>query len=284
MIKDTTPEKKAARLLELHHSPKPIVLINAWDVCSARIVVDAGFSAIATTSAGIANALGYPDGQKIPWKAMLQIIADIASAVDVPVTADIESGFSPDGNSLDRSITEVIKAGAVGVNLEDLMPGERHGALFSVADQVQRIKIARAAGEKLGVHLVINARTDAFWQTGAEPPVALANTLERGRAYLDAGADCIFIPGMRDPQKIRTVVGAWKAPVNILAGPGVPSLQELAKLGVKRVSYGSGPMRAAMGALRKIAQEALSAGTYSAMTELAIPYDDINGLFEKKGS
>ena len=201
------------------------------------------------------------------------------------MTADIESGFSDDEQTLGQAITDVIKAGAVGVNLEDLVPsGERHASLFSVADQVQRIKTARAAGEKLGIHLVINARTDAFWQTGAEPSAAMNNTLERGRAYLDAGADCIFIPACATRKRYRLVVEAWKAPVNILAGPGVPSIGELGKLGVKRVSFGSGPMRAAMGALRKITQEALASGTYAAMAELAIPYEDINGLFEKKGS
>jgi 2-methylisocitrate lyase-like PEP mutase family enzyme len=282
--KNMSLEKKAAQLLKLHHAAAPVVLVNAWDVASARIVEEAGFPALATTSAGVANALGYPDGQKVPWDEMVRRIAEIASAVRAPVTADIESGFSDDEQALGRAITDVIKAGAVGVNLEDLVPsGDRHGSLFSVADQVQRIKTARAAGEKLGIHLVINARTDAFWQTGAEPAAALNNTLERGRAYLDAGADCIFIPGMRDPKKIQMVVEAWKAPVNILAGPGVPSLGELGKLGVKRVSFGSGPMRAAMGALRRIAQEALASGTYAAMGDLAIPYEDINGLFEKKG-
>jgi len=276
-------KEKAARLRELHHAATPVVLVNAWDVCSARILEESGFPAMATTSAGVANALGYPDGQKVPWEKMLQAIAGIAAAVQTSVTADIESGFSADAQALEKAITGVIKAGAVGVNLEDLIPGDdRHGSLFSIADQVHRIKTARAAGEKLGIHLVINARTDAFWQTGAEPSSAMANTLERGRAYLDAGADCIFIPGMRDPEKIQTVVEAWKAPINILAGPGVPSIVELGKLGVKRVSFGSGPMRAAMGALRKIAQEALASGTYSAMAELAIAYDDINGLFEKK--
>ena len=112
----------------------------------------------------------------------------------------------------------------------------------------------------------------------------MANTLERGRAYLDAGADCIFIPGMRDPKKIQTAVEAWKAPVNILAGPSVPSIPELTKLGVKRVSFGSGPMRAAMGTLRKIIQEALTSGTYGTMAELAVPYQDLNGLFEKQGT
>lgn len=283
--KSMSSEKKASMLLELHHAAVPVVLVNAWDAASARIVEEAGFPAIASTSAGVANALGYPDGQKVPWDEMLDRIAEIASAVQAPVTADIESGFSDDEQALGRAITDVIKAGAVGVNLEDLVPsGDRHGSLFSVADQVKRIKAARAAGEKLGIHLVINARTDAFWQTGAEPSAAMTNTLERGRAYLDAGADCIFIPGMRDPKKIQMVVDAWKAPVNILAGPGVPSLAELGRLGVKRVSFGSGPMRAAMGALRKIAQEALASGTYAAMSELAIPYEDINGLFEEKGS
>lgn len=275
-------EEKAVQLLKLHHAATPVVLVNAWDVASARIIEEAGFPAIATTSAGVANALGYPDGQKIPWAEMLHAVGSIASRVQLPVTADIESGFSADVQTLERAITDVIKAGAVGVNLEDLVPnGERHVTLFSVADQVQRIKIARAAGEKLGIHLVINARTDAFWQAGAEPSAAMANTLERGHAYLGAGADCIFVPGMRDPKKIQAVVEAWKAPVNILAGPGVPSISELGKLGVKRVSFGSGPMRAAMGALRKITQEALASGTYSAMAELAIAYEDINGLFEK---
>lgn len=281
-LNEMTLSEKATRLLELHHAATPVVLVNAWDAGSARIVENAEFPALATTSAGVANAQGYPDGQKIPWAEMLQVIASVAKAVEIPVTADIESGFSPDPQALDRAITEVVKAGAVGVNLEDLMPGERHGALFSLGDQIKRIKTARAAGEMLGIHLVINARTDAFWQVGAEPAAAMANTLERGKAYLEAGADCIFIPGMRDPKKIQTVVEAWKAPVNILAGPGVPSLAELGKLGVKRVSFGSGPMRAAMGALRKVAQEALAAGTYSTMAELAIPYDDINGLFEKQ--
>jgi 2-methylisocitrate lyase-like PEP mutase family enzyme len=276
-------KEKAARLLELHHGATPVVLVNAWDVCSARIVEESGFPAIATTSAGVANALGYPDGQKVRWEMMLQAIASITSAVQAPVTADIESGFAADALTLEKTITGVIKASAVGVNLEDLIPGnDDHASLFSIADQVHRIRTARAAGEKLGIHLVINARTDAFWQTGVEPSVAMANTLERGRAYLDAGADCIFIPGMRDPEKIQTVVEAWKAPINILAGPGVPSITELGKMGVKRVSFGSGPMRAAMGVLRKIAQEALAPGTYSAMADMAIPYDDINSLFVKK--
>jgi 2-methylisocitrate lyase-like PEP mutase family enzyme len=129
---------------------------------------------------------------------------------------------------------------------------------------------------------VINARTDAYWQKGAAPEAVLSNTLERGLAYLEAGADCIFVPGLKDPAHIRSLVQTWNSPLNILAGPQVPPVPELAKLGVKRVSFGSGPMRAAMGLLRKIGHEVRAAGTYSAMTELAVPYDELNALFPKR--
>jgi 2-methylisocitrate lyase-like PEP mutase family enzyme len=258
----------------------------------------------------------------------------------VPVTADIESGFAADAKALETSITQIIQAGAVGVNLEDVMPESagsknadrktagpqsadlqnadrqnadlkkndlqkndlkktdlqkndtsiRHGSpLFPLPEQVERIQAARRAATAAGIHLVINARTDAYWQAGVAPEEALRHTLERGKAYLQAGADCIFVPGLRNPEYIKTVIDHWRAvgqeaphleaPVNILAGPGVPSIPELAKLGVKRVSYGSGPHRAAMGLLRRMADEANTSGTYKALTEGAVPYEEINGLF-----
>jgi 2-methylisocitrate lyase-like PEP mutase family enzyme len=276
--------EKASRLLELHHGNEPLVLINAWDTASAAVVEQMGFPAVATTSAGVANALGYADGQQAPWPEIVQAIRKIAQAVRVPVTADIESGFAGDTRQLQMSIEQVIEAGAVGINLEDLQPGSRQGALFAIDEQVARIRAVRQHSDKLNVGLVINARTDAYWQKGTPPDVALSNTLERGRAYLDAGADCIFIPGLRDAGQIRTLVEAWKSPVNILAGAGVPSIPELGNLGVRRVSFGSGPMRAAMGLLRKIGFEARTEGTYSAMMEMAVPYEELNALFVKQES
>lgn len=269
---------EANRLLELHHGSQLLVLVNAWDAASAAIVEHMGFPAVATTSAGIANALGYADGQNVPWAEMVQAIGKITRAVQVPVTADIESGFASDEEGLQRSIQQVIEAGAVGVNLEDVQPGGRQESLFSLEEQVTRIRAVRSTAEKLKVHLVINARTDAFWFKGQDPDKAMQNTLERGKAYLEAGADCIFVPGLRDATKIQAVVDHWKAPVNILAGPGVPPIPDLARLGVKRLSFGSGPMRAAMGLLRRICDEAKSAGTYGLMGELAVPYDELNGL------
>lgn len=330
--------EKAARLLELHHASQPLVLINAWDAASAAMVEHCGLPAVATSSAAMANALGFPDGQYLPWTQMLDAVARVCRAVKVPVTADIESGFAPNVTALETSIKQIIDAGAVGVNLEDVMSANpahqsgdpknadrknsgaanaepiRHGSpLFPLPEQIARIQAARRAAHAAGIHLVINARTDAYWQAGIEPAEAMRNTLERGKAYLQAGADCIFIPGLRNPEHIKTVIDHLSAdlntanltdadlpsndlrtkdlravhqdsvhrvaPVNILAGPGVPSIPELAKLGVKRVSYGSGPHRAAMGLLRRIASEAKSTGTFQALTEDAVPYEEINGLF-----
>jgi 2-methylisocitrate lyase-like PEP mutase family enzyme len=320
-----TLAQKASRLLELHHGSQPLILINAWDAASAAMIEHCGFPAIATSSAALANALGFPDGQYLPWPQMLDAVARVCRAVKVPVTADIESGFAANVTALETSITQIIQAGAVGVNLEDVMPANpahqiagpentdaknaeplRHGSpLFPLPEQIARIQAARRAAHAAGIHLVINARTDAYWQAGVSPAEAIRGTLERGKAYLQAGADCIFVPGLRDPDHIKTVIDHLSAglrtadlpapdrrtndlqavhrvaPVNILAGPGVPSIPELAKLGVKRVSYGSGPHRAAMGLLRRMADEARTSGTFKALTEGAVPYEEINGLFQK---
>ncbi|MGC2743706.1 MAG: isocitrate lyase/phosphoenolpyruvate mutase family protein [Candidatus Angelobacter sp.] len=302
-----TPAQKAARLLELHHASQPLVLINAWDAASAAMVEHCGLPAIATSSAAMANALGFPDGQYLPWAEMLEAVARICRAVKTPVTADIESGFAADVTALEASITQIIQAGAVGVNLEDVMPAQadaniRHGnPLFPLPEQIARIQAARRAAQAAGIHLVINARTDAYWQAGVESAEAMRNTLERGKAYLQAGADCIFIPGLRNPDHIKTVIDHLRSvhlgddhirddhirderqgpAINILAGAGVPSIPELAKLGVKRVSYGSGPHRATMGLLRRIADEARTSGTFKSLTEGAVPYEEINGLMGK---
>lgn len=276
------PQKqKAARLLELHHGKDPLVLVNVWDAASACIVAHCGFPAIATSSAAVANALGRADGQHVPWAEMTDAIRRIALAVDVPVTADIESGFASSVQELEWNIEQVIEAGAVGINLEDVIPGQRQGELYPLPEQIARIQKVRSLSEKLKIHLVINARTDAYWQAGIAPETALANTVERGRAYLQAGADCVFVPGLKDAKHIGAVVEALRAPVNVLAVAGTLPIAELAGLGVKRVSTGSGSMRAAMGALRRIAEEVRTLGTYKGMLEQAVPYAEMNGFFEK---
>lgn len=277
-----TQAEKAQRLLELHHGETPLVLVNVWDAASACIVEQAGFPAIATSSAALANSLGCPDGQKLQWHEMLGAIRRISSSVRVPVTADIEAGFSSSVQQLSAAIDDVIAAGAVGVNLEDALPGHGdRGPLYNLADQVARIQAARRAGDKRGIHLVINARTDAYWQDGVPAEDAMRNTLERGKAYLKVGADCIFIPGLRNEEQIHSVVQEFNSPINILASAGAPSIPELQKLGVKRISMGSGPMRAAMGLLRRIAREAQTSGTYNSLLDGAVPYPEMNALFNR---
>jgi 2-methylisocitrate lyase-like PEP mutase family enzyme len=276
-----TQAQKALRLLELHRTEDPLILINAWDAASARIVEHAGFPAIASGSAGVAFALGCADGQHVPWREMVAAIRRIADTVQVPVSADIEAGFAADLSQFESVIEQVIGAGAVGVNLEDALPDQgEQGPLYPLPEQIARLQAARKTGEKLGVHLVINARTDAYWQKGVERDQALHDAVERGKAYLQAGADCIFIPGLRDAKNIRAVVEQLRAPVNILATAGAPSIQELKDLGVKRISMGSGPMRATMGLLRRIAEEAQTSKTYKAMLEGAVPYPEMNGMFK----
>jgi 2-methylisocitrate lyase-like PEP mutase family enzyme len=274
--------QKASRLLELHHAEAPLVLINVWDAASACIVEQASFPAIATSSAAVANALGHADGQHVPWPVMTGAIRTIVEAVRVPVTADIEAGFSSSLQELDRAVEQVIDAGAAGINLEDALPGyEDRGPLYPAPEQVERIRTVRNTCERMKTRLVLNARTDAYWEKGRHDEDALHNTLERGHAYLEAGADCIFVPGLKKPEHIHAVVSEWKAPVNILAGPGVPSIPELAGLGVRRISKGSGPMRATMGLLRRIAEETTRAGTYNALINGAVSYAEMNALFKR---
>lgn len=275
-----TQAQKATRLLELHRGEEPLVLVNVWDAASACIVEQAGFPAIASSSAAVANTLGAPDGQKLAWPEMVGAIRRIAGAVKIPVTADVEAGFSSSLQDLENSIADVIAAGGVGVNLEDLLPDRgEFGPLYPLEEQLVRIKTTRSAGDKKGIHIVINARTDAYWQKEPGREEALRNTLERGKAYLQAGADCVFVPGLKDPAHIAAVVRELNAPINILAATGAPSIPELKQLGVKRISMGSGPMRAAMGLLRRIAQEARATGTYKSLLDGAVPYPEMNALF-----
>ncbi len=276
----TTLAEKASGLLDLHRAAEPLILINAWDAASACIIEQAGFPAIATTSAGVANALGYADGQHLPWSEMVDAIRRITRAVRVPVTADIEAGFSDGLEDLQQAVGQMVEAGAVGLNLEDARPHMGHrGPLYSLSEQITRIQTVREIGKKLGIHLVINARTDAYWEKGPSLEQALRNAVERGQAYLRAGCDCVFVPGLRLPEHIRAVVERMQAPVNILAGAGVPSIRELSGWGVKRISMGSGPLLAAMGLLRRIAREAKQEGTYNALTQDSVTYREMNGLF-----
>ena len=260
----------------LHHGPDILVLANCWDVASARVLESASVPAIATSSAGVAFALGYPDGQRISREEMLAVVARITKAVKVPVTADVESGYGPRPEDAARTATAVIEAGAVGLNLED-STAESDTALIDVALAVEKIRAVREAGQKAGVPLVINARTDVYLNQIGAPESRYAHALRRAVAFRDAGADCIFLPGVKEPELIARFVKDLQFPINILAGPGVPTIPELQRLGVARVSLGSKPMLAGLGLLRRLAQELQSKGTYAAL-EGAVTYGEMQKL------
>jgi 2-methylisocitrate lyase-like PEP mutase family enzyme len=266
---------KAEQLRQLHQGPRILVLPNAWDAASARIFEDAGFPAIATTSAGVAFALGYPDGQLIPRDEMLAAVKTIASRVQVPVTADLEAGYE----DVAKTAMSAIEAGAVGLNIEDMNHSE--GGLFSTSQQVEKIKTVRRVGESLGVRLVINARTDQYLAEIGEPATRFERACERLRAYIEAGADCVFAPGVTDEATIGRLVTSLRFPLNVLAQPPSPPVAKLQELGVARVSTGAGIMRAAMGLTQRAAEELHGSGTYRAMFEGAMSWDKANGLFRK---
>jgi 2-methylisocitrate lyase-like PEP mutase family enzyme len=264
-----TQAEKAELFHALHGGPEILVLPNVWDCASARIVEEAGFPAIATTSAGVANALGYPDGEHIPAGEMLAAVARIAACVRVPVTADLERGYQ----DIAETAAGLVDSGAIGLNLED--------AGGDIAQHAARIATVRRVGRELGVNLVINARSDLYLdRIGFDPASRFDRSCERARAYIDAGADCVFVPGVTDEDTIRRFVETLHFPLNVLIGAGTPPIARLQELGVARVSAGSGLARAAMGMTRRIAQELKASGTYDTMLQAAIPYS-LNRLFEK---
>jgi 2-methylisocitrate lyase-like PEP mutase family enzyme len=267
---------KAMQFRQCHRGSGALILPNAWDVASARIFEEAGFPAIATTSAGIAFSLGYPDGQKIPREEMIARIGRIVRAVKLPVTADIEAGYGSTPEDAARTTRELIQAGAVGMNLEDTS-GNPEQPLLDLSLAVEKIKAAREAAAQLRVPIVVNARTDVYLLPDAQPATGYYEAHRRLTAYRDAGADCVFAPGLKDAETIGRLVRDLQCPVNILAVAGTPSIPELEKLGVARVSLGSGPMRATLGLLRKMAEELKATGTYSAL-DGAVPYAEVNKI------
>jgi 2-methylisocitrate lyase-like PEP mutase family enzyme len=289
-MRSETQRQRAERLRELHRGGGILVLPNAWDAMSARVFEDCGFPAVATTSAGIAYALDYPDGERLTRDEMAGVTARIAGAVSVPVTADVEAGYGSSPEAAAETARAVIDAGAVGLNLEDTTDatppkagaspgGEAAFPLTDLGAQLEKIRAVVEAGREAGVPLVVNARTDLYWRGVGEPNRRFDDTVRRTNAFLEAGADCVFVPGVTDAETISALAREIAGPLNVLAGPDAPPASELAGLGARRVTVGSGPARAVMGLIRRMGRELLEEGTYASITEDAVPYPEANGLF-----
>ncbi|MBR7824997.1 isocitrate lyase/phosphoenolpyruvate mutase family protein [Actinospica sp. MGRD01-02] len=272
----TTRIERATRFRALHDPAAPLALANVWDAAGARIVAAAGASAIATTSAGVAWGLGAADGDQVSRDAMLgQLARIVAASGDLPVTADIETGFGTSPADVADTIARVLDTGAVGVNIEDALPapGASGDPLRPVAEQAERLAAARAAAYRAGIPLYINARIDVFLCGVGEESGRLQATIDRARAYLEAGASGVFILGVRDAETIAALTAGIDAPVNV--GGGALSVAQLGKLGVARVSLGAGTALAAYGALDRMARELLGESPSS-----ALDYATLNGLMK----
>lgn len=253
----------------LHHDGL-LILPNAWDAGSARLMQSLGARAIATTSAGVAWAHGHADGDRLPLHLMLDTVTAIARVVDLPVSVDVEGGFATEPAGVGEAVTEVIDAGGVGINIED---GD--GAPDLLCAKIER---AKDAGVRRGVPVFVNARCDVYLREIVPADRRVAETIARGERYREAGADGFFAPGVIEPGEIRAIAGGVALPLNVLAQPRLPAAPELAALGVRRLSAGSGLSQAAYGRVRALATAFLRDGASDPLRAEFMPYADINAL------
>jgi 2-methylisocitrate lyase-like PEP mutase family enzyme len=268
---------KALRLSELHARDDTFLMPNAWDAGSARMLSSLGFPAIATTSAGIAFSLGLPDYQRaVSRELMLERVGQITAAVDVPVSADLEAGYGAEPEEVGETIRQAIIAGAVGGNIEDFT-GERSAPLFDLTLATERIRAARQAADASGIPFTLTARADCYL-AGVDAPFAAA--VQRANHYRQAGADCLFVPGVSDPQVIAALVKEIDGPLNVVMGLSGSTLSvgELAALGVRRITIGGSLARATYGLIRQAAVEMKEQGVFS-FADRQIPDGELNRFF-----
>jgi 2-methylisocitrate lyase-like PEP mutase family enzyme len=264
MIRDR--QKQLPETFRQAHRPPPLLLLpNAWDAMSARQFEAAGFGAVATTSGGVAWSLGFPDGESAPWPEVVAATERIVRAVRVPVTADIEAGYGETPDQVGQRITEILQTGVVGFNLEDGTPSPDK-PVRSIEDASARIRAARGAAVAAGVPAVINARVDLYIKNVGDPASRFAETVKRGKAYLAAGADCIYPFGLADVEIIERLVKALDhAPINIVARPDTP-MAALERIGVARISIASGASLAVMSMIKQIAEQLHASRRFDMLT------------------
>ena len=246
---------------KLHQGPEILILPNAWDAGSARVIEVAGATAIATSSAAVAWANGYPDGEALPFDLLLSTVREIARVISVPLTADVEAGYADDGTAVVESVMRVRDAGASGINIED-----GTGSPDLLCAKIERVKA------RLGDGIWINARTDVYLHNLASGEAAYEETIKRARRYREAGADSIFVPMAAEDALLVRLVKAIDAPLNLLAWPGLPPAARLKEIGVRRLSAGSGVARASLNRTFELTRDFLADGRSEPLTApLAIP-------------
>lgn len=265
---------KGSAFRELHHSEDLLILANVADAGSARVVQGLGSKAIATSSAAVAWSHGYQDGNQLPLELLITTIKSMVRVLEVPLTVDIEGGYSDDLETIPQVIGAVINAGAVGINIED-------GA-SSTELLCQKIEVARAAANKRDVDLFINARTDVYLKSLVSPGEMLEETIKRASLYAEAGADGLFAAGMVAESEIAELCQSTRLPVNLLYREGMLGVEELKRLGVKRLSAGSRIAELMYGANATLAKEFLQAGHIDTWPLNVSTYGELNALMEEK--
>jgi 2-methylisocitrate lyase-like PEP mutase family enzyme len=273
--------EKAEAFLKMHDRKKTLVLPNAWDVPSARVFEDSGFSAVATSSAGVMVSLGYEDGEVIPPTEYIAAVGRMAKVLSAPLSVDIVGGFGQDADAVVRMVQKTVEAGAVGINIEDFVHSAKK--LISIDGQVSKLRAILKLRRSTGIPFVINARTDALRFAPGDDDAKMEEAVRRAEAYRDLGVDCVYPMGLVDPERISAFLKTLDFPINVMVRKGLPPVAELERLGVARVSFGPSASYAAMGLLRRASQEVLSRGTYDTLLEGAISFDELNALASPKG-
>jgi 2-methylisocitrate lyase-like PEP mutase family enzyme len=271
----TTPSRSAAHFRSLHQRGPILLLPNAWDAASARLVESSGAAAIATSSAAVSWAHGVPDGERLDPEVLLWSTREIAGAVQVPLSVDVEEGYGGDLDAFGGLVRRLLEAGAVGVNIED-----GGGAPAALAAKIAR---ARQSAREAGQDLFVNARTDVYLRALAPEAERVRETLDRARRYRDAGCDGLFVPGLTDEVDIAVIAREAALPLNLMAGPELASVARLEGLGARRLSLGMALAQAAWGLVRRSCQDLLVRGEYGALFEGAVAYDEMNALFASHG-
>lgn len=271
----------ADQLRSLHETERPLVLPNAWDAMSAMIVAARGAKAIATTSGGVSWALGCRDGQGVDRHSAVDALERIVAAVRIPVSADIEGGYGSRPEEVAMTVDAVVGIGVAGINLED-SPGN-DAALMDAAHQAARIEAARATARSAGVALLVNARTDVYLFGRGVYVDPFDEVTSRADRYAEAGADSLFVPGLVDLGALARLVERSPLPINVMAGPGAPTIAQLAEVGVRRVSLGTSIAQAAYAVVDRAAAEILEHGTYASLDE-HLSYAQLNELAERSAT
>ncbi len=279
---NSTQIKKAEQFHRLHHADEMLILPNIWDTLGALLMADLGYPAVATASASVAYSNGYNDGENIPFNDVLRLLKRITNSIDLPVTADIESGYARDNGQLEQNIKLLLDAGIVGINVEDT--DKETNTLHSIDSQSNRIRLIRKIGEEAGIPLFINARTDVYLheKNFANNTAKLNELLARGVAYKDAGADGFFPVLVTQQDEIKEIIDRVELPINIVTVPGIPDLKTLHKLGVARISLGPSLLKIALKAMKELAAQLKDHEGLSSITGNEITSDYLKRLVNNK--